>query len=658
MGALNPLFLLAAAAAAVPILLHILQRRKGRRTPFPALRYLRAVTREQARSVRLRQLFLLALRVLAILFVVGGGARLYLEVRGQTHEPTALAIIVDNSMSTAAVQDDEPVLEGIRRDALRSVERAGEDDLIWVFPASEPWRLTTPGGPEAARDRIESLEPTDASARLEAMIERASAAVRASELDAAEVHLYTDLQATSLPADGVDEALAGVPLVVRPAEGSPPPNRWVSNVQVGGGLPPVAGDETEMTVEVQAAASDGTPDDGEASVRVELDGELTGTRQVEPGGSSAISVGPFDPGWVSGFAETDPDALRRDDRRHFAFRVREPPQVQVTGPVGTFLEGAVETLEDAGRVRTAEPDASSDVRVMDGAEDDGSGGARVLVAPADPSRVPAFNQHLESQGLSWELVVREATGGSVGVASWDLPLAPHGVTVESGYRLEPRGSDPPEGAAVGTLEDGSTWMAAGADDAEDPVLILGTPLDPDHTSLPLQAVMVPFVDWLVGGWQGTGEDGALHAGDALPLPEGVTDVEDPSGTLHPAHGTSDFAVTGEAGIYRLLQGDSLRDKVAVNPSAMESRLERVPGDEAEARLGSGATVTTSDDAWEGAAFATRRGMELWRPLILGALLLLLVEAWAAAGGGRSGRPQPAPQAAAPGKETEPHSGGT
>ena len=659
MGALNPLFLLAAAAAAVPILLHILQRHTGRRAPFPALRYLRRVTREQARSVRLRQLLLLALRVAALLMIVGGGARLYLDVRAGDHEATALAIVVDNSMSSAAVQGEERVLDRIRRHALRSVDEAGPDDRIWVFPASEPWELTLPGGREAARRRLEAMEPTDAPARLAEVVERAAGAVAAAGLPGAEVHLYSDLQATALPSEGLGERTGDVPLVARGLEARPPPNRWVREVLVGGGLPPLEGEGSEVAVEVRAEADGVQPSEAPpVPVRVEVGGELVGTREVVPGETAVVPVGPFASGWVTGHAETDPDALRRDDRRYFAFRLREAPTVALVGPVGEFVEEAVATLEAAGRLEISRDEGTPADVVVDAAGRDAAppAQARVLVPPADPGRLPAFNRSLADAGIPWEVAVRERAGGAVALGSWELPMDPDEVSVTSLYRLRPRDEAPAPGSAPAMLADDSPWSVAGRDADDTPYLLVGTPLEPEHTNLPVSPAMIPFIDWMVSGWQNGGGGRSLTAGDPMALPGGVTGVEDPSGTLHATDGTPVFAKTGEAGIYRLLAGDVVLEKVAVNPPEAESRLARLEGDAARARLGPGVELVESDAEWAGEAFGARRGLEVWRPLLLGALLLLLVEAWAAGGSARGARPAKPVGTPAPG--AEPQSGGT
>jgi hypothetical protein len=69
MGLLSPLLLLLAAAAAIPLLLHLLQRQHGPRVAFPALRYLRRAEKESARRIRFRQILLMLLRVAAVLLV-------------------------------------------------------------------------------------------------------------------------------------------------------------------------------------------------------------------------------------------------------------------------------------------------------------------------------------------------------------------------------------------------------------------------------------------------------------------------------------------------------------------------------------------------------------------------------------------------------------
>jgi len=72
---IHPLALLGLVAAAIPALLHLLQRRVPPELDFPAVRYLSAAERESARRLRLRHLLLLMLRTALIVVIVVAAAR-------------------------------------------------------------------------------------------------------------------------------------------------------------------------------------------------------------------------------------------------------------------------------------------------------------------------------------------------------------------------------------------------------------------------------------------------------------------------------------------------------------------------------------------------------------------------------------------------------
>ena len=84
MGALNPLFLSAALAVAVPIFLHLFHRHETRRFSFPALRYLVRTEKEHARRIKLRQRLLLLTRVAILLRFVDGHS--YVEIARMSGE--------------------------------------------------------------------------------------------------------------------------------------------------------------------------------------------------------------------------------------------------------------------------------------------------------------------------------------------------------------------------------------------------------------------------------------------------------------------------------------------------------------------------------------------------------------------------------------------
>ena len=60
------------AAASVPIIIHLLNRRKFREMRWAAMRFLLAAIRKNSRRIRIEQWLLLAVRTLLILLVVAG----------------------------------------------------------------------------------------------------------------------------------------------------------------------------------------------------------------------------------------------------------------------------------------------------------------------------------------------------------------------------------------------------------------------------------------------------------------------------------------------------------------------------------------------------------------------------------------------------------
>ena len=633
MGALNPLFLVAAAAAAVPVFLHLFQRQESRRIAFPALRYLERTEREHARRIRFRQLLLLLLRVAAVLAVVGAGARLFLGGAGAAHPPTAVAIVLDNSMSTGLVVGEERVLDHLKGLALGTLQAAFEDDVIWVIRAGEPWLPAVPGGPEAARGVVEETTVSAAAGDLSAALARASELVSTSGLEAREIHLLSDLQASAFHERGGAPAGDAPVIVWAPAE-SPTPNRALTAVVVGGGLPPLEGQRSDVTV----TASAGGPDDTVAvPVRLVLGGRVRGAGAVPPGASLTLPLPPAPAGWVLGYADADPDALRADDRRFFTFQARPAPGVALAGEVGVFLAEAVAVLESGGRLRRDEV-RRADV-VMSGSGEGlagvGAGGSVLILPPEDPTLLPALNRRLQEGGIPWR-VERSDGEGEAALEGTALPAPLQATRARLWYRLSLT-SDPSTPTRTLALATGDPWAVEGTDPAGRRYLLLASPLDATSTSLPVSADMIRFVDWLTAEWAATGGGSVERtAGDPLSAPREADALRLPSGVELPLDGTRQFSGTGEAGIYAFLVGDSAVAYVALNPSAAESDLTLLGSDLLEWAVGPEVTQVRRDAAWEGAIFRSRQGPELWRPLMLATLVLLVLEAGVAATGPLAG----------------------
>ncbi len=634
MGFLSPLLLALAAALAVPVVLHLFQRHQGPRMIFPALRYLRRAEKESARRIKLRQLLLLALRVAAVVLVAFAAARPFVRAGGIGHEPTAAAIVLDNSLSTGLVVGDRRVLDDLKQRALELVAQAAPDDRFWVIRAGSPGEPAVPGDAAAAADRIRSTELSAGAGDLDAAIARARALVAAgAERRAPEIDVVSDLQATGfprpLPAGG-----NAPPLVAWVPDRDVPPNAGVGNVEVGGGLAPRAGERSTVDARIVGSRTDSV------GLRLTLDGRTSAAAHAAVGSTAILPFPAHAAGLARGWVELDPDALRGDDRRYFVVAVQPPPVVALTEPL-PFADAALGVLADAGRVRRGDA-ASADVVVAPGGA--GVAGAApgrtmVVLAPESPLQLPATNQRLAAAGVPWRFAAPQGSGEArfdVRDSTEELARALAGVRIRQLDPLQRQGSTVGDSVLL-TLSDGSPWAVRGPLPSGGRFILLASPLTADATTLPTSPAMVPLLDHVTGIWASSAPGHSEVApGDAVALPAGATAVEHPDGTRDRVD-DGGYRAPERAGIYRILAGDKEIGAFAVNPPASESDLTRLSGRRLKALLPDW-DVSTPDSprAWARDVFRHRLGHEVWRPLLLLLLSILLIEGLVAtAGRGRS-----------------------
>jgi hypothetical protein len=409
-------------------------------------------------------------------------------------------------------------------------------------------------------------------------------------------------------------------------------NRALTSVLVGGGLPPLEGQRTALTVR----ALEGEADTARWAVRVVLDGRVRAAGEVGSGAEASIALPPTGAGWVTGYADADPDALRADDRRYFAYRSRGAPNVAVAGNPGLFLSQAIAVLQRSGRILDAAP-ASAELLVAPagiGLEVRGGETAALVVPPDDVTLLPALNRRLAESGIGWRYVPRSSVGEGA-VEGESLPPALEGTRASRWYALE-RAGEPTTPTRTLAAVSGDPWALEGTDANGRRHLLLASPLTADATTLPVSTGMVRFIDWVATEWAGSGAAGDFTVGDHLPAPAAATHVRFPSGREVEVDGTRTVRGTGEAGPYAFLEADTVVAVLALNPPPAESRLTRLDEADMESAIGAEVTVVERYADWRREAYRSRRGPELWWPLLLAALLLLIAESFVASSGRASG----------------------
>ena len=79
MSFLAPIFLIASAAIAIPIFVHLIQRERKRVIQFPSLMFVQKIPYQSVRRRRIRHWALLMMRCAALLLIVAAFARPFLK---------------------------------------------------------------------------------------------------------------------------------------------------------------------------------------------------------------------------------------------------------------------------------------------------------------------------------------------------------------------------------------------------------------------------------------------------------------------------------------------------------------------------------------------------------------------------------------------------
>lgn len=315
------------AVAAVPLILHLLNRRRRRRVAFSDLRFLDEVQARRSRSFALRRSLLLLLRILILLLIALALARPRLAGLASGVEGGAnVLLVLDASAGLQATDGTGRRFDHLRDRAASLAAGLPGGSAVQVIAAGPTARPVFAGwtepGPAVAR-ALASLEPTDGRCDLAVALEEAARWADSAGRRPAVVLFLTDGQAP-----GADPALdraaatladAGVDGLMVATVGEPYENGGVLAVET-----PLRALTVGESLEIAADVRLGRP---EQPFWLTLDDRRVAETVVQgrPGELRRIlfAVTAPEPGVHAGVVGTDHDRLHVDDRRPFTLTVRD-----------------------------------------------------------------------------------------------------------------------------------------------------------------------------------------------------------------------------------------------------------------------------------------------------------------------------------------------
>lgn len=355
---LNPLVLIGLAAAAIPLLLHLLNLRKLRTVQFSTLRFLKEIEKTQIRSLKLQQLLLLLLRILIVICAVLAFARPVLQTSMPVvggHIPSSIVVILDNSYSMDYSDDRGSRFQQARRAAHSICDALKEGDEVAVLTSSMVGSRTTAGfvrNLQSVREQLQREETAPRSAQISDMMAQASALLSNAKNFHKEVYIITDAQNNAMGnnRDTTLWALGNASVYLIPIGRNTRTNGQNISVDSVAVISSIFQQGSPVNVEARIrntglAAATGVV------VRMTMNGTVVTQRSVDiPAGSVrsvALSAPATMQGIVRGSIEVEGDAISMDNTRWFAFHIPPPPNVVLvtSESSGSFLR-AVAELDD------------------------------------------------------------------------------------------------------------------------------------------------------------------------------------------------------------------------------------------------------------------------------------------------------------------------
>lgn len=391
--------LTAAGAVALPIIIHLLNRKRYRVVPWAAMRFLLAAQKKNSRKLRIEQLILLLLRIFIVLLVVLAMASVAKwaedlwaktlpegSLSGGSGKRTHRILVLDGSLSMGLRNGDTTCFEKARELATRIVQESPRGDGVSiVLMASSPRRVLggTNGPAEDTARVVKELETlrlphgnSDLAGTLETVRDLLGDKLSPAKFTSREVYFLTDLQKSTWAIPDPGKVSAALDVIGKRARtifldvgvNDPPRNYAVTSLGLAGDrLIAKAGEEVIFRATIRLYG-DEPPEPVRLTLRVGQaalkSGDATFLRDKE---GFAFTDHPQDPVKLSRvttvsvkhrFAtagdyavqlRVEGDALDLDDARSTILRVRESvPVLLVNGKQAADpYEQATEYLLDA-----------------------------------------------------------------------------------------------------------------------------------------------------------------------------------------------------------------------------------------------------------------------------------------------------------------------
>ena len=644
----NPMFTWLLPAAALPVLFHLFFKLKKRPRVFPTLMFFDQIDPQLSARRQIRHWLVLLLRTLFLLFLLLALARPVWLIGGGTGR-VAVVCLIDNSGSMSGRADgDRSKLHSAVEAVHALVSKLTGKDTAAVLTLVDDPTVALPPGLESDKALIQAaldrIVETEATGDLAAAWQHARALLEASVATRYEIHIFTDLQEAkwNRTGGGLQPPRAGTTVVIHrfasPAAGQP-------NLSLAGiALPPLRL-LAARPIPLQIMIANPGLADATARLNWVDEADNRGTTEITVPHQSEknfpVLIKPAQAGFHWFQAWLEGDSFAADNKAALGFVCAEKSTVLFAGQTNDFGLLPLAMTPAASGLTAAFGFADKPVLIVTPWDKAGTFqnfvelGGNLLVVPSltatDGVRPPAW------LGVACDALTAQPAGAPVmifrdhSIIFTDLRDPAGQVTLRGikAFKFQPLRPANDQDSVFG-LEDGRALFV------EHPVgkglvFASGLAFDPAWTTLPLKGAFLAIAQGMaLAHAPGADNTVALIAGERLAgTGAEPAEIKSLAGSPLDWRGESGhLPVLPRSGIYTLKTGQTKRS-IAVRCSAAEGQARFLTGPQVPRLAGIPHTVRNFTDLTTFLRQSLRisRGLDLFLPLLLLAMFMVLLEVW-------------------------------
>jgi hypothetical protein len=360
MNFLNPLILIGLVAAGIPLLLHLLNLRKLKTVDFSTLKFIKELQKTKIRKLKLKQILLLILRTLIIIFAVLAFARPTIEGSlpfFESYAKSSVVIIVDNSFSMD-ISDEYGNRLNQAKNAVRALmKNMNEGDEIALFEmANNQFDVlnTFATSTELIESNLNNIKITPLPAKLDNSLKFAQIILEDAKNLNKEIFIISDFQSNVFETaefDSIKLKDPSVSIFLLPVGANSKASLNNLSIDSLHLLSSIFIPNRPVEVEAFIRNSSNTDIKG-AVVSMLYNEQRVAQRAIDvPAGKSisvAIAAPPQSRGPIKSTVMTENDVLDYDNTNFFGFHIPESPSILIAGEQSDvfFIENVLRASDE------------------------------------------------------------------------------------------------------------------------------------------------------------------------------------------------------------------------------------------------------------------------------------------------------------------------